>query len=238
MNLQELLDYLNFVINKEQSGNSLKPKNYNTLLYVSNIEYFNKKFGLPEEYRPGHPFPSQAWETTQNMTDSLRKFKVKLGYDNTPLVISSNGKADIPANYAHYSSLRYNLAINENCDSTISMRSIDILTDAQWADRVGSSINPPSYEYPICMFQNNYIQFLPLDLKFVEFTYLRFPETPSYIYTVDSYDNIVYDAINSIQLEWEDNDIMNIAKLILSKIGINLRETSIVNYAEMQKQMG
>lgn len=238
--LQYIINFVNFILNKEQTGRSVKPEEWNIIFPYVNFAYFKRKFGLTEEFKPGMPFSKSAWEVVQQITDSLGVFKVIMGDTNSPMIIDSDGHADKPSDYLHVSSIRYIKVTNDaNCGVDTRLTPIEILTDAEWAHVVGSRIRPPSFNYPVAMFQNTYIQFLPKNLQYVEFTYLRTPVTPVYAYTLNATtDEVTYNQSGSTQFEWEENDISDIIMMILEYCGLNLKEDRIVQLSELKKQTG
>lgn len=254
MTLQEILDLINYVANKEQSGNTLSIPQYNNLLKTVNIDYFKLKYGLPEDYRVGMPLARQAWENTQAITDALRRFKVIMGSPNAQMTVSNNGIAVLPTDYVHVSSIRYIQNVNNtSCGHKEYIRTVEVITDDQLSDRLSNNVKKPSYRYPVAVFYNSYVQFYPKDLHAVDFTYLRLPLTPYYDFYMDTNDNVVYlppnttspitgnppsHASQSVELEWGEECHIDIARLLLSYIGINLREVPLLQYAEMKKKEG
>lgn len=251
MNLDELYKFINYITNKEQSGNTIPPDTYNLLLKTANIDVFRVKYGLPQEYKGG-ALPIQAYESIQLITDALSPFKVVMGEDN-PLLINEDGKAKIPNDYVHYSSLIYKQYVYnsgkyviDECGNEVFIqekskykyRNIEVLKDAEVGDYLSNSLKYPTKENPVCCFYNDYIQFYPKDLHNVIFVYLRLPVTPYYYYEI--LDDYTYKYIpeKSIELEWREDMHLDIARIILGYIGINLRENDLYQYVEAQKIKG
>lgn len=224
MDLKQILDTLNYICNKEQSGTTLTDLQYNQLLPICSVELFEQEY--------------KKFEETQTITEALMPFKVWLGQNGTlPLQVDSHGYATIPSDYAHYSSLLFRQVLNNaDCTQSIKYRKIDVLTDQQWDARLGDSVKMPTMKFPVCNFQNAFIRFAPANLQFVDFVYLKNPSTPYYATTQDTLtDESVYDAANSVQLEWDGAGQLQIMSLILEKIGINLKEQGITQYAELKR---
>lgn len=251
MTLQEIIDFVNYVSNKEQSGNTLSTPQINTVLKAVNLDYFKLKYGLPEEYRVGAAIPRQAWEVTQLIKDTLKQFIVNKTYPNEQLQIDSNGIAPLPDDYVHVSSVRYIQHTNKTtCGNNQKIRSVEIVTDDQLNDRLSNSLKNPTLMYPIAVLYKDYIQFFPKQLGQVDFTYLRLPKTPYYDYYQDANDNIVYLAPGetspippnplslSVEFEYPEAYHMDLCRMILGYIGINLREGSLLQYAEAKKKEG
>lgn len=226
MNVEEIRQWANFELNKHQTGNTLDQEEYNICLKWANSEYFKIKYGLPEEYRPGIPLPRQAYPVSQKIIDDLRGCLVVMGGKNAPLMtIDINGFADIPADYIHVSSIRY------------QGKTVEFVSDDVLGDRLQSSIVNPTKEYPLCVFYNNYIQFHPINLGEVQFTYLRMPVTPFWASAIVN-DEYVYDPTKSVQLEWPEDTHTDIANLIVKYASVNLRDFQATQMAMNRQDKG
>lgn len=241
MNVNEILQYVNFRLNKEQSGRSMTEDQYNLILSVINIEYMKWKYGLPEEYQPGSPIPRQFWEATQKITDDMRWAKVKMGgQEGAKMMVDQNGIAQIPSDYLHYSSIWYTYSLNsKDCGTKPATKvyPIEVLFDSQVGDRISHPVKGPTLKYPFCCFYNNYIEFWPKEISSVDFTYIRVPRTPVYAYTVVN-DEAVYNANGSVQLEWPVDCHADIANLIVSLASENLRDQFMKQVSEQRKERG
>lgn len=239
MNNQDILNWINYVCNKEQTGRTFTPEQYNVALGIANLRYYKKSYGLPEDYQLQGPFVREVYEKSQYVTDKMRRFKVVMGdISNLAMIVDINGIAPIPSDYFHVSSVRYFNTASGVCNPDESQTDVEILMDAEWADRIGNSITKPSLGDPVCMFQASEIWFRPKAVNYIQFTYLRLPITPVYAYTVNADDSYSYDAANSTEMEWDDIDKIEIAKIILADAGINLNKGDITQYAELLKAKG
>jgi hypothetical protein len=210
MNNFDIWTRLNIIIRKDKEGGSFTPDEFEELLRWANIETFKKYYDV--------------FESDQRAKDALRFFLVK-----ETITLDSNGRYDtalLSSTYAHFSSaIRTFKSLR---------RPIDLVTDLEYADRVSSSLKAPTDEHPIV---NIYeisgsptFQFEPLRSVDVDVTYIRRPVDPVFAFTLDANDNIVYDSGNSTELEWDDEEKINVIYLILQKIGINLPKTDALQY--------
>jgi hypothetical protein len=257
VNNYNLLSFINYCANKEQSGNTISPVEFTQLLQVCNLKYFKKKVGVPEEYQPGMPLPRQQFEITQSNSDSLSPFKKFMGeYNTDPLYIDANGYSPLPDDYFYHSACSFLDAVNNpDCSPTIKPRIVEVLTDAQWDAVTSSVIRPPSRKYPVMNYQSHFIRFAPIDLGQVQFIFLRYPTNPYYDYFIDSNGAYIYleegeshtlqpgeegsagqtsGIVVSLskELEWNEVGKLDIANLVLQHIGINLREGQLFQYAD------
>ena len=238
MTVWEIYQFIEFRANKDQSGRSYTPEQFNLACKAVNIEYFKLKAGLPEEYRVGAPMPRQAWQLTQKITDDLRIFMHVMGIDGPQLQINRFGLATLPANYVRESSIMYDNASTVNCESVEGWTAVEVVTDAVWSDRLASSLKYPDKEYPICRFIGGRIEFAPKDMKYVSMTYLRMPEAAVLGYTIDSNNDIVYNPATSTQFEWPEDTHTDIANWMYSWLGENLNSPLMIQQAERRKMQG
>lgn len=264
MTLEEILKHIYSRVNKDQSGNTYNIDRFNNDLLVANIEMFSYYYGLPQGYQPGRPIPPVAAEITQKVIDSLKHLTVNMGgegpSDPGPLTVT-NGIATIPEDYVHVNYINYAYA-NNSCGGKITYPPIDVLTGAQWSNRINSTIlNEKVEKYPYCNFQNGYIQFRPKDIQFVNFVYWRAPKRPFYDYYIGVQDNVVFMPegtshflqpgetgsegqtnvlVNSKtqSLEWPDDVHPDFANVILGYVSDNLRSPDLKQSQVLRQNTG
>lgn len=251
MKLKEIYKYCEFIANKEQRSGILSPDEFNLAMSLSVLSVFKQKYGLPEEYQLGAPFNKMVYELTQKISDDLSPFKVWLGRNGTmPLPVSASGEAVIPNDYFHVSSIRYLLPVIGDCETDVATKVVEILTDDQFAARLDKEITAPTLKNPVCTFYDGFIQFAPKNLQYVDFVYLRKPATPYLDYyldpTTDAYVFVDVGVLNTgtgqisktVELDWAEDTQQDIINNLLSRIGINIREQQMIQYAEMLKAKG
>jgi hypothetical protein len=263
MTLDFLYKYLLFISNKAVTGNSISPEEFNIALQVANIKHMKVKCGLPESYRPGQPIAPQSPETTIVITDDIMPFKVHMGSPNVPYMqVDAQGYAPIPPDFFYPMAISYKYFKNVDCTGSFRLKKVDNLTDQQFDYVAGSFIRKPTLAYPCCNFQAGVIRFLPENIQRVEFVYLRLPATPVYDYYISAEGEHIYMAPGtthallageeypttgattgtvtslSVELEWNDTNKLDILSLVMSMLGINMREGALQQFAEMSKQTG
>lgn len=212
----------------------ISPEIFSSMLHLASLKHFKRKLGLPEEYKPGMPYPSQAFELTQRITEDMKIFKVTKGYNLTqPISVASSGIASYPSDYYIASVIDYFFSK----DGETYQRKVDILSDLEYQDRVTNIHTRPRYFYPICKMISDGIQCNPYDLKFIHMTYLRLPVAPYYAVDATTGYN-EYDSANSTQLEWDDQNTIDIMYLFLSEMGITLKREDVLQKAEAVKERG
>lgn len=226
IDINDIYNFCQFELNKHSSGNTLNQDEFNICLRWANVEYFKIQIGLPEEYQVGQPQARIGYEYTQLITDRMSKFKQWKGGQNLPsMAIDKDGRAPYPADYVHYSSIRYN------------NRPVVPVRDSEVADALIDSITFPTEKYPICAFYDDFIQFYPTNLSFVDFTYLKMPREPFWAVTIVN-DEYQYDENRSIQFEWGDESMTDIANLVLKYASINLRANMNLDQATARQDKG
>lgn len=230
MNIGQIFSWVNQNLNKEQSG-SFSPEEFNLACNVVSRELFNVKVGLPESYQPGAPYPPQAYQITQKITDDLRNFIKDVN------ITKSSGYFPLPADYAAFSSLSYNYVLNsiecgENPESEINF--IDVVADAELRARLQDNVIMPTLKYPVASFKASGIQVYPKEINTLTLTYLRYPVVPVFAYTVVN-DAYVYDAATSTQTDYPETLHPEFAMRVGKYFGITLRENDF--YAMMQERI-
>lgn len=251
MNVWEIYQFINWRSNKEQSGRTYTPDQFNIGLQAVDIELLKIKYGLPEEYKPNQPFPRQGWEITQKISDDLSHLKVVMnGYDR-PLLVVVSGFADVPADYLHYSSLRYDSTISAPIIDGVAQGSdvnhsvpIEVLKNADFDARLWSIIkNLKPYKYPYAQINQKvtggkYIEIRPTGIRYVVFSYIRTPISGVLAVTLDGNNDYVYDAANSRDVEWALDLHIDLSNILYQWLGQNLSNQQMNQDAQQRKMLG
>lgn len=234
INVNDIKIFLDFVVNKEQSGTAYSIVQLNVAFQAANIDFFNKRYGLPEEYIPGTPIPSQSYEVTQKIKDDLRAVKEKI-----IIPVDSFGIMLLPSNYVHKTAIEYVKIINDiDCDvPDVSYKSVEIIDDDKWSERISNSIKKPSLDFPVCNFLKDSIRFMPKNLKEVELSYLREPNKPIWGYSFQGGIE-TYDASSSTDFEWNYTLFTEMVRIVASYLGWNLRDGEFNELMAEYKEKG
>lgn len=232
-----IIDFLK----KDRRGNVYTESDHDRELKRMNILYMDKILPM--------------YEMDQDITDKIDKFKTVI---TVPTLTYSSNLIDKPIDYARHDYLAY----KQDGDSS-KTRSLDVLVGSQWSARQGSSIFSPSERFPVCRYRGGYIEFLPstLNPNYFEYSYIKYPAEPTYDGYYDASGNFVYLApggsrvlqtdevgldgttsgtynSSSVELEWGDDDKLNIADMILRSLGIVLNEPLITQYKDQEIKEG
>jgi hypothetical protein len=232
MNLWQIWSLVEYISNKDFSGNVITPQRFNELIKVVNMDLFRTKYGLPEEFQPGRPVATEYADITLKNTDDLRAFKVSL----TGVAVT-NGILPLNANYAHRDTVTYNYTKTINNVVTVLPRPVEILREAEFASRNGNWTKKPTLQYPIGVVRMDGIHIRPLTILAVDFNYYRWPGDPNFVY-IEGDGFITYDAATSVEYEWAKDEHLTLTRMILQYVGVNLREADLVQYSEQKLKTG
>lgn len=240
-NIWDIYQFVNFRLNKEQSGRVFTPESFNLACKFADFELMKLKYGLPEQYRPGSPIPSQGWEITQEITDALSHLKVYMGgKDTAQLKINDSGEADIPSDYLHYSAIAYVDYVHDclTAEDEEERVPVEVVKDGDWDTRISDVLTKPTMQYPIARFNSGYIEFRPRKLGGVDFTYLRKPVPAVLGYTIDANYNIVYNPDESVQPDWPIQMYNEFAVILYNWMAVNVQSQVNIQDAQNRKIQG
>ena len=230
MTIGDMYNLVEYITNKDFSGNVITPDRFNMLIKVVNIELFRNKYGIPEEYQPGRPIPNESADITLKNTDDLKAFKVRL-----PNRTVANGVMAYPSNYAHRDTVVYNYSKTINSVATSLPRPVEILRESEFASREGNYTKRPTTVNPIGVVRSDGIHIRPITITGCDLNYYRWPVDPVFGYS--EFDGgVTYDSATSTEPEFTKDEMFTFTKMVLSLVGINLREEQVVNYAEQKLQ--
>jgi len=242
MNIWEVYNYNNTLLNKEQSGRSFTVDQFNEVAPFALYEFIKQKGGLPENYQIGMALSPQMWQASQVITDALVYLLTWMGGPDYPLMtMDQYGVASKPADYMAFSSCYFNEWIENPTDCTTGAyrpRTLEFVPDAVWADRLSSPIKFPTFKYPVAKWFGSSIQFAPVDMRMVNFTYLRKPATPFLSVTVNSNNDYEYDAAGSTQFDIPDIFIPDLAAIIRLYQSGNIQSQLYVQMTQQRKVAG
>jgi hypothetical protein len=228
MNIYEIYKAVEFYLNKDQFGRHFSVSKFNSMIPVVEIDLFKQRYGLPQEYQPGMPIPRMSYEITQKISDDVSPMKVWMGSPNgpSPLTVNTDGVANLPPNYVHFSSSR-----------TLDGYPIEMLSDSEFNERLMNPNRTPSLRYPIMTTYARYIQFQPKDIQQVHFVYLRLPVYAALAVTIDPNTDVeVYDSVNSRDTEFPEDMHTEYIRRMLMNMGVNLRSEIVMQYSNMPEK--
>ena len=169
MTNEQIFELINFISNKDQSGKTLKPEQFNVILPAACLEFAKMQ--------------RQGYEKNQEVTNAIKHLKV---FDSNLTVNATTGIATVPTNYSYGGQLWYN-------DSVPQRRKIDLVTDAEFNLRMGSPLRKGTAKKPLAKLVGGYLYFEPKTLgSSVKFSYLKGHTTPVLDYYFDTNDIAIF----------------------------------------------
>jgi hypothetical protein len=230
MNNGRIWDIVHTILKKEPRGNILKPARFSHLLEQCNLEYYNQQY--------------EKWSGSQLILDSLQPFIV---LDET--VTFTTGSANVSGlaeDYKHLIAARH----------ATSDAKVDVVSPNEWNEWIGDAVMKGTTSYPLMTANATALKVYPTDITSLTVSYLRKPTTPIFDYYYDAQYTVQYLTEGqpayelqtgevgsggetagtevtsaSVDLEWNDFDIVNIISLVLEKVAISLSAPDIAQYA-------
>lgn len=230
MTLFEQWELVNYIANKDYGGNVIEPDSFGQLIKLADTDLFKVKMGLPEDYQPGQPVSRQYLDATQRLTDETRFLKVRV-----PAQAVAGGIVAFPAEYFQFNAMRYGYQRQVDGSPKVIWKPVETLTEDQYSDRAGNSIKEPTTKNPVCVVRGDGIHVYPAAIVQVDFTYIRYPVEPVFVYTQQPG---YIEAGASTEYEWPKHLHRDLTMMILGYIGINIREQQLEQYAEQHKAQG
>jgi len=234
MNVNEIYRLVNYIADKDFSGNTLKPDDYNLLLKVVNINLFELEFEnmVAVSQRENKPMDKIIYDSR-----GLREFIVRKN------LVSTNdfGIFQFESDYRENITM-FVREVEGNGPSglvgTFAKKRIELVSFDEFSRRNENIISLYIPDHPIAFLEYGGVNFqiYPRNIRGIEHIYLIQPITPFFAFTIDSLGRIVYNYGASTQLRWNNYMHYKFAMLILKEMGINLRENQVIEYAQLEVQ--
>lgn len=233
-NINDIYLFVSFIADSYQSR-KISDTEFNQIIDAVNLDMWKLKVGLPEEYQANAPFPRQAWQISNKISDDMRYFITEVAINK-----NNNGIFAYPNNYGAFSSLRYTRILNNNCDTPdVKTRTIELVTDAELSERLDNTIIPPNYDYPVGAWYAAGWKVYPTQITTVDLTYLRLPTTPVRGFIFDPVTDLTqYDPATSVQLDFPKTLWIDFAVMCVKFLSINIREADLYTMAQQRQLSG
>lgn len=230
MDINEIYLSANAIANKYLSG-AISPEEFNRFAAIVSNDLFKTKVGIPEEYQPGLPLPRQAWQVSYKISDDVKHLIVE-----TDISKNATNFFPYPGTYAAFSSMKYGY-ISSHCDSELTWTRVEVVTDGELSIRLESKLLPPTHRHPIGAYYNDGFKVFPTDITSIRLTYLRYPTTPNWNFTLVN-DQPVYNPTGSVNFDFPVTLHSDIVIRICRYMGINLREEELLQAALQRQNSG
>jgi hypothetical protein len=174
MKLSEAKIYLETILNKHSSGNTLSPKEYNSLLeahifsFVQNAILEQRRYVLQ-----GTPMDDAVY--TSLLLNSLQKAV-------SPSL--SSGTFPLPADY---------LSIVDMWAFMLSgsMKKLELISPEEYGKRISNQLSKPISYYPVAYLLGGSMYYYPTNISSITLNYFSKPDVPLFDYYIDANYNIV-----------------------------------------------
>jgi hypothetical protein len=215
----DIIKIVNLVQNKDLNGNALNQEDYASAINTHSLRLFKRKLGLPEEYSKDQPVSQEGVDVSKKIDQDLSPFL------DTVTVSKVGNTIDLTS---------YNPAfIASFIPVPQGLRGFDEVTLGEKPDRMINAITHPTLDDPIVVRRGkSKFDLFPSGILGAEVTYYKYP-TPAVIAWTRNATTLrpEYDSVNSVELEWDDINKMDIAYMILRDAGVNLQRRDIEVYA-------
>jgi hypothetical protein len=228
----DLYNFVNVLANKAQDGAFTIPE-YNTATYAASVQLWEEYIGEIQKYQYGNPVPAVAYAKTNKIETDMMPFRESLEEVSS----SSLGVillSDLSYNVGYVTDMfKFSGSNIYPCVRTNEQRLANILT---------SSIIAPTSEFPYYMVDNLTIKVYPAAVGTYKVTYLKKPLKKDVKYTLSGGRPVITPVTAptnpSEMLEWNQQNFNDLAVRILSFLGINLKDSDLMQYSELKQRQG
>lgn len=215
MNIQEVVNYLNFYINKVTGAWFTIPECIAVLDRGQMALYSDLK---------------AKYATSQYVKDALSPFR-----DSYNFTTAVSGYIIVPSNTNYLDLL--DIQIYFQISNRTVYYPVKLVNEDERAERLNSQLDPVTSTSPIGeQIAHRTFRLYPTAAYNGNVTFLRRPVAPVFGYSVISGRVIVYDSNTSTQLEWRETEIVPLIIKSLQTLGINLSANEIASWAEIKSQ--
>ena len=225
MNNFDLYKLINFVVNKDVYAQAMNESEFELELQAKNIRHFRNRLGLPEGYRTGTVV--SAVESTRINQHDLTPFLVTDANGGAPEFNVVNGKVTIP-------DVSYVLDF-----FTEDSRSADIISYQEISLRLKDPQLAPTTKDLAAYVIKDGLKVYPESVEKVNVVYYREPQEPKFVINTNLVTlEMEYDSTQSVELEWDDGNKLDIMHMILMDMSINISRADVSQYAMKLVEQG
>lgn len=210
----------NFIANNDELAQAMGVTDFGLELAAKSMRHFRNRIGLPEAYRQGQ-IVAGVESTRLNNSDLVPFLR-----DGIEITISG-GKAVLPGWY---------YILDYWSDTS---RSSEIITYGEYSRR-RTGLKAPTTKDLVAYIVADGLKVFPITgVTKVYVTYYRKPATPKFVTTVNQTTlKLEYNANDSVELEWDDGNKLDILHMILTDYGLNIERGDVVQIAEKFVETG
>lgn len=213
------------IVNKYKQG-YLSPDEFNRYFNLVQFQYFNYLIGLVENYLQGKPLAARGKMYDQTMQEKLAPF-----FKIAPTILNGSAELTKPSDFGSIIDLLSPSGLP--CNPRAQNKLGNWLTD---------SIDVVSVSSPFAVDSGSFFQVYPLTgwtgTNTFVMNYYQLPPSALWAYAPDANGLPVYNPAASIQPLWNDNESSELIARVVALAGINLSNSQIIQFSQLQKQEG
>jgi hypothetical protein len=213
MTLDEIVRVFAFLAKQAAKITEIDIKQVNSLLKIVDYDLISELWG--------HPDQPTGFETQWQLSEYLRPFKS----DPTTVALTT-GVGSLPADYLHWIDAYYVLSTET--------KQVKLETSQESVMRRENSIIAPTADRPMAEIFATQVRVWPTTISSINLVYLKRP-TPA-VYAVKWENGAqIYDSASSTQPQWGAEKHIDIIRIMLKYVGLEVGNGQIVAYLDQEK---
>jgi len=214
MTVDKVYSILKFIVRKNQLG-SLSPDDFAYAFNTAQRNYYDFLVGRIEQYQYGRAVSRVGLSMTDNVVSRLMPFQ------KSASVTVTSGLATKPGDFNKMLSLY-----------TPNNYRVYRVEENRFSERIQDTIDPVDEANAFYVEQNTNWRIYPTSLTTLTIKYLSVPADIVWAYTIDGSGRPVYDAGNSVQPLWKDNDIDELVGRAAKIVGVSFKEPTLSQFGQ------
>lgn len=210
--IEKIFDIIGII--SRDKGVNVTVEELNILANKANIDLYRNLFGFLKT--------GKKEEISKDITHALARFKTAVDLEFV------GGVAQLPDDYYTYARFEYLYRGQYH-------RVIDFVTSKEAEESFASFIVNPTELFPKIEIIGNQLFIYPSIINNVKLVYYRYPREVRYIERIENEIN-VFDDINSVDYEYPEIYMIDLLRLILSYLGLQINDAGLIQYMESKKQ--
>lgn len=213
ININELHLTLLDILNKNNSQ-YVSPAEMDRFINLASKDYFNELVGSKNQNRVAYG-KNRVHDRRLNPFRETKSLTIVLSY------------TDKPADLEQVLSLAYSFGGSQRPFRQLDEQRVDKSFDNPLAS--------PTAEDPVIAETKSGFEVYPSTIDILILKYLRTPATAKWGFTKPNNRNPVYDPETSVDLEWDESEKPQLVMRVANYLGLNIRDSSVVQFTEKEK---
>lgn len=227
----ELYNFVVYVLANRSQDGAITIGQYNQAQYAASLQLWEQYIGELQDFRPGMPISTVAYAKTNKIETDINPFRIPMASVSS----NSSGVIDLTSltNLGYVTDL-YAVASG-------SVYPAVRINEQRLANQLSSRIAPPNTQNPFYFVNNSTIQVFPEAAANFKITYIKRPENRVVKYTLSGSGRPVIAPVgtggsDSQYLEWNQQNFNDLAVIILAFLGVNLKDSELVQFSQLKQQ--